>query len=38
MVPGKPEHDYTLWSIKSATVFWTVTPMFPGRFLQFFYQ
>jgi len=24
--------------MKSATLFWTTTAMFPGGFLQFFYQ
>jgi len=28
----------TPWYTKGPTLFWTTTPMFPGGFLQFFYQ
>jgi len=29
---------YTVVHKEGEIVFWTITPMFPGGFLQFFYQ
>jgi len=28
----------SLWAIKNATIFWTITPTFLGGFLHFLYQ